>query len=236
MNEIVGLRLIEELKNDPKKFYDDRKSYQLLQAYYKGLSKDTLRELLRHHDKRIRQTALWITSELGRNAGDLLKEVVSCIDDDDVFICYHALKIVSSAASGEYMDDFIRVFTFLEHRVQNLRILVMLIISGLSSQRINEAYAYSASEKILNDSHEKGLLFLLNVNTLTACDITQMISSDDAVIRKYGAIVAEKLYKKYPEIINEALNSEDSDVREFSGTIVDAKNESAQYFNNREKS
>jgi len=233
MDETIGLKLIEELKDDPEKFRKERKSYQLLQEYFKGLSKETLRELLCFQDKNIKQTALWITSELGRTASDLLKEVVPHMNDDDDLICYYALGIVSRYANDEYIDDFLRVFTFLEHSNQEIRTTAMLVISNLSGPRIHEAYVCLTNKKNLNDSHEKGLLALINVNALTASEVTHMINSDDDIIRKYGVIAAKKLYEKYPEIINEATNAEDLDIRDFSRTIVQAEAEYAQYLRNR---
>ena len=43
-----------------------------------------------------------------------------------------------------------------------------------------------------------------------------MIESNDAITRKYGAIAGKKLFKKQPEIIY-------ADVREFSQVIIEAK-------------
>ena len=107
----------------------------------------------------------------------------------------------------------------------------MHIISGLSSPRIHEAHAYLANKEILNDSHKKCLLSLIDVNALTPTEITQMIESDDVIIRKYGIIAATKLYKKYPQIINEAINAQDLDVREFSKIVVGAKSKSSRLMN-----
>ena len=105
----------------------------------------------------------------------------------------------------------------------------MFLISKLTDSRIKEAYAYSVNNKILSDSHEKGLLSLIHLNTLTASDITAMLQSDDGVIRKYGVIAASKVYEKYPEIIKESVNSEDLDVQDYSKTEVKARAEMAQF-------
>ncbi|MDR2889976.1 MAG: hypothetical protein LBV33_09110 [Lachnospiraceae bacterium] len=259
MNEKVALKFIKQLKNDPERFTNEGRAYQLLQEYFAGFSIETLRELLCSQNNLIRQTALWIVSELGEEAGVLLKEVVPHMDDDDRQIAYYALEIVADIADGEYLTDFIRVFTFLEHSDPQMRLSVMLIVSGLSVRRIHEAYRYAVKEKmsnaphkkmsndtrekmlndtyekmhsaphekILNASHEKGLLSLINMNELTASSVTMMINADDALIRKYGAIAAVKLYKKYPGIINEGVHSDDFDIKELSRTVVQAKAEEA---------
>lgn len=231
MDETNGLRLIELLKKDKEKFRKEHGGYQLLQEYFYGLSKETLRDLLSYEDKDIRALALWIISELGKTATDLLGEVVSQMNDDDPIICYYSSEIVAFYGTDKYMDDFMRVFDFFEHSNAKIRTLSMSIISRLSASRIQEAYAYSVNNKILGDSHEKGLLSLIHVNTLTPSDITAMITSDDSIIRKYGVIAARKVYKKYPEIIKESVNSEDLDVQDFSKTTVQAKAETAQLLN-----
>lgn len=99
----------------------------------------------------------------------------------------------------------------------------MLVISKLGVSRIQKAYAYSVNNKILSDSHEKGMLSLLNADTLSASDITAMINSDDSVIRKYGVIAASRVYERHPGLIEESVKSEDSDVQDFSKNEVRAK-------------
>lgn len=111
----------------------------------------------------------------------------------------------------------------------------MFSISKLGDLRIQEAYTYLVNNKILSTSHEKGLLFLIHVNALTNVDITDMINSDDNIIRKYGVIAASKVYEKYPEMIKESVNSEDLDVQDFSKTEVRARAKTVQLLNRNRK-
>ena len=143
--------------------------------------------------------------------------------------------MIAFYGTDRYMDDFMKVFGFFEHSNAKTRSLSMFIISRLSASRMQEAYTYSVNNKILGDSHEKGLLSLIHVNTLTPSDITAMIHSDDSIIRKYGVIAARKVYEKYPEIIEESVNSEDLDVQHFSKTEVQAKAKTAQLLNRSRK-
>ncbi|MDE6750945.1 MAG: hypothetical protein K2K21_18055, partial [Lachnospiraceae bacterium] len=229
MDETNGLRLIEILKKDKEKFRKEVGGYQLLQEYFNGLSKETLHDLLSYEDKDIRELALWIISELGATAAeDFLEEAASQMNDDDPAIYRYSTEIVAFWGTDKYMDDFMRVFGFFEHSNAKIRTLSMYRISQLSDSRIKEAYAYSVNNKILSDSHEKGLLSLIHINTLTDSDITAMLHSDDSVIRKYGIIAASKVYEKYPEIINESVNSEDLDVQDYSKGKVRARNSIAQ--------
>lgn len=235
MDETNGLRLIEKLKQDPENFRKERRGYQLLEAYFNGLSTDTLHDLLRYEDKYIRELTLWIISELGETtAKDFLEEAAIQMNDDNPAIYYRSSEIVACYGTDKYMDDFMRVFAFFEHSNAKIRDLSMFIISGLS-ERLKEAYAYSVSGKILGDSHEKGLLSLIHINTLTASDITAMLNSDDSIIRKYGVIAAGKVYEKYPDIIQESVNSEDLDVQEYSKTRVAVEAKMAQLRDRRRK-
>lgn len=235
MDETNGLRLIELLKKDKEKFRKEHGGYQLLQEYFYGLSKETLRDLLSDEDKDIRALALWIISELGKTATDLLGEVVSQMNDDDPIICYYSSEMIAFYGSNKYMDDFMKVFGFFEHSNAKTRTLSMFIISRLSAPRMQEAYAYSVNNKVLGDSHERGLLSLIHINTLTASDITAMLNSDDSIIRKYGVIASRKVYEKYPEIIEESVNSEDLDVQDYSKSEVQAKAKTAQLLNRSRK-
>lgn len=229
MDETNGLRLIEILKKDKEKFRKEVGGYQLLEAYFHGLSRETLHDLLSYEDKEIRALALWIVAELGSaEANDFLEEAASQMNDDDPAIYRESSEIVAFWGTDKYMDDFMRIFVFLEHSNAKIRKISMVRISQLNDPRIKEAYAYSVNNKILGDSHEKGLLSLININTLTASDITAMLNSDDSVIRKYGIIAASKVYEKYPEIIKESVNSEDLDVQEYSKGEMRARDAIAQ--------
>ena len=229
MDETKGLRLIEILKKDKEKFKKEHGGYQLLEEYFHGLSKETLRELFCYEDKDIRALALWIISELGKETPkDFLGEVAAQMNDDDPAIYRYSSEIVAWYGTGKYMDDFMKIFVFVEHSNAKIKIVSMYRISKLNDSRIKEAYAYSVSNKILSDSHEKGLLSLMHIDTLTASDITAMLHSDDSVIRKYGVIAASKVYDKYPEIINESVTSEDLDVQDYAKREVRARDRIAQ--------
>lgn len=224
-------RLIEKLKKDTENFGGEDQ-YQLLQEYFYGLSTETLHDLLCYEDKLIRKITLWIISELGKEtAEDFLEEAASQMSDADPFIFRYSSEIIACYGTGKYMDDFMRIFVFFEHSNDKIRRISIRRISLLSDSRLKEAYAYSVSNKILSDSHEKGLLSLIHINVLTASDITAMLNSDDSIIRKYGVIAAAKVYEKYPDIIKEAVDSEDLDVREYSKTEVEAKAKMAELHN-----
>ena len=236
MDENNGLKLIEKLKKDTEKFRKEGGEYQLLEAYYNGLSVETLRDLLCYEDKYIRELTLWIISELGETTAEgFLEEAASQMKSGDPAIYFHSSEIVACYGTDKYMDDFMRIFEFFEHSNDKIRTLSMYRISQLIVSRLKEAYTYSVNNKILSDSHEKGLLSLIHINTLTSSDVKAMLNSGDSIIRKYGVIAAAKVYEKYPEIIKESVNSEDLDVREYSKTEVETIAEIARWRNRNRK-
>ena len=216
MDNTLGLHLIEELKRNPEQFRKDGNSYQLLQEYLGGFPKDTLYDLLQYKDKYIRQVVLWIITELGEECKELLKDVSCQIDDEDPIIFYYSAEIIANYATDEFMDDFMKVFAFLEHTNQRIRSLAMFIISKLSESRIRKAYFYSLNSNVLSSVQKKGIITLMNYNTIPVSGIYEMINSSDSVIRKYGVIIASKVYELHPEIIKSSVASDDLDVKEFS--------------------
>lgn len=216
MDDARGLELIEELKENTEKFRKEGRAYQLLQEYFDGLSKETLRDLLCCENKRIKQLALWIVTELGKTAKDLLEDVVAQMNDSDPYVCYYSSKIVACYGTDKYMDDFMRIFSFFEHPNAEIRVLSMFVVSDLSDFQTKKAYDYLINNRVLDDSHKRGLLALINANILTTSEVIAMINDSDSIIRKYGIIAAAKVYKKHPEIIKESVNSKDFDVQDFS--------------------
>lgn len=225
--ELNGLWLIEKLKKDPE-FRKAGRGYQLLEAYFDGLSTETLHDLLCCEDKYIIELALWIITELARAVPrDFLEEAASLMNGEDPAIYFYSSEIIARYGRHKYMDDFMRIFMFFEHPNAHIRRLSMCRISQLSDSRLKEAYAYSVSNKILGDSHEKGLVSLMHINTLTVSDIRTMLNSDDSITRKYGVMIAAKVYEKYPELIRESVKSEDADVQDYSKTELAARAEIA---------
>ena len=226
MNTKKGLKLIESLKNDPKKFCEQGKEYPLLVEYFRGLPIETLRPLFYFEDKQIKHTAIWIASELGSKQGwPLLKEALMLFNDNnsDTYSIYLAADVIVNCAHGEYLCEFVKTILLLEHADPVLRQLTILRISGLSKDRIQDAYGYMVNRKGYDD-HEKGLLALLHIDEITPLEVTQMINSDKVLDRKYGIAIARKLYRKYPQIIHDAVNHQDSDVSEFAKVDISARN------------
>src|SRR5439155_23908582 len=100
----TGQQLIQELLEDPTRFYESGKTYELLQAYFGGFPLVTLRPLLAHSERMVKRAAVWVTSEIGDDGRSLIHDVIPLIRDDDRFIQYYALETVTVWSVGEDVD------------------------------------------------------------------------------------------------------------------------------------
>lgn len=181
-------KLIEDLKEDPFRFYKNKQSNSLLLEFYRGFPKDSLRPLLRSENQIIKREAIWIVSELGVDGEVLLDEIIPLLNDDDSYIVAYASEIVALCARN--IDEFIMVFKCLEHPDDSVKHSVINLIINMSDKQLEWAYDYFKSKKDIN--HSKGILALLNYKFVTNEQIDLMIESKEDVISQYGIIISKK--------------------------------------------
>src|SRR5258705_7826724 len=162
----LGKRLIAELLDDSKGFFESAKAYELLQEFFGGLALGSLRPLLTSNDQYIRRTALWITSELGPRGCDLIGEVLQLQDDPDRYIQYHVLEIIAVCAHGEQSGAFAHVARSLESQDDVLRILAMRLISNAEPAQLKSAADSFDFSRRPEQLHAKGLLDLATSESL----------------------------------------------------------------------
>ena len=63
--------------------------------------------------------------------------------------------------------------------------------------------------------HIEGLTKLINVDNLTEKEVINMIDSNKSLVQRYGAIIVEKAFKSDVELIDYALSSSNSIVKEY---------------------
>ncbi len=57
-----------------------------------------------------------------------------------------------------------------------------------------------------------------------------MIDADDPISRKYGVIIARKLYDKFPNLMKHASSSSDSDIHRFAEDEIQRENLYSSYY------
>lgn len=204
-------QLIGDLLAVPSRF---TKGYELLQAYLKGAPVETLRPLLRGADETVRREAVWVVSELGRQAFLLLDDVVPLIDSGDRYLAFHAMESVTLCATGAGAPAFAHVVARLEDADEVLRTLSMFLMSNVDVSQL------AATVDIgLHNEHEEGLRLLLDPSASEE-SVLSFINSDEPLRRRYGAIAAARLYEKCPRLMDEVSKMEDAEVGSFIDSVL----------------
>lgn len=212
-NDSAAKQLIDQLLTDPKEFNETGNAYQLLQCFFKGFPVETLRPLLGHSDAFVRRSATFVTSEIGKNAKDLVRDIALLVRDPDPHTQWYALESVMVCAYGEDVDQFVFVVRELENKDDSIAVLTMGLMSNASSSQLEAALEECHLLGASADIHEQGISCLLNAS---AENIRNMLDDPEPLKRKYGAIGAKRLFSSFPTLLELASTNSDVSVRGFS--------------------
>ncbi len=215
MKKTKGDKLVEKLLNNPTNFVEKERGYDLLQEYYDGYSLETLRMLLINQNRTIQCEAVWIASELDEIAKSLITEIIPFIDDEELETRYEALECLAVFTVDEYTNEFVRVVKSLETNCEIIRNLAMRLISLANEEKLEKIANQIVVNNPNNKTHKEGLLFLAN-NSPTSDMVLDMISGDNQLKRKYGAIAAKKMFNSFPDLLSQCLTSKDMDIKNFA--------------------
>ena len=88
------------------------------------------------------------------------------------------------------------------------------MVSNASEKQIRKAiHVFSRKEDLNNEIHFQCLQRLLEIESNDPDKVIEMLHSEFPLIRKYGAILAKKLFKVYPDLLKEALVNDDADIQ-----------------------
>lgn len=214
--EFLGNPLIAELLADPARFKKEGRAYQLLEEYFSGLPVETLRPLLRHENGLVRHAALWVTSELGKQACALLDDATPHIASDDRFQSYHALEIAAVCAVGAQVDRFVKVADGLESSDGVIRCLTMRLMSRADQSQLQAGAAAVRDDPARVHAHKHGLKLLASGDRVDPAEVKSMLASDNGLARCYGAIAAKRLHEKHPALLKFAAELSDASVSKFA--------------------
>jgi hypothetical protein len=218
---LLAKKLITELLNDPDCFFQEGKSYDLLQYYFQGMPLQTLIPLLSSEDETVQRQALWITSELGMDGCQfLLPFVMPLLNSNERAVEYYSMEcLMLGTVNGNY-EKFVQLLFKLHSNDSFISMTAMRLISNANSLQLNVAIKsdFLASEH--EACHREGLLFLRDIDLLDNDVIYRMIAHDSPMCRRYGAMGAKRLYKEKPYIAEYGLLSIDSDIQLFCNEII----------------
>lgn len=212
MPEEAGYELIRRLLANPVGFNDEGCAYELLQAYFTGLPLETLGDLLRHPDPLVLRAAVFVASELGADARPLLRDVLPLLDSGDRYLRYHAMEIAALCCEGIDAGHFAKVVLQMESDDGVLRALAMRLVLNAHPSQLQAAWrALSGREP-----HEMGLGTIATGEAAEPGAVVDLIRSADPLARRYGAIAAKRLCRKFPELAEAVGLSEDQEILRFS--------------------
>ena len=187
--------MIEDLKAQPERFFEEGRAYDLLQKYFEGADILSLAELLADENSSVRKSAVWITSELGKDAVPLVECVLPLLGDAERYIRYHALEVVLVCSQAGIKGLFHHVISALEDEDLGVRELVMVLISNSSIFQFEEAIQHFSGG--INRAHTEGLK-LLSSNLIDLKPVDPMfneIYGKDSIRAMYRAIFLNRYIK-----------------------------------------
>lgn len=220
MAKLAAKSLVAELLANPARFNEQGRAYQLLQGYFHGYPLETLRPLLAHEDELVQRAAIWIVSELGEQGCTLLHDVVPLMNSGNRYIRYHALEVAIVCAIGEDVDEFTHVARALQSDDDVIRGLAMRLVANADPSQLEAGLRLTGTA--LGEAHRKGLQQLSRGDSLKPEEVSEMIVADDSLTRRYGAIAAKRLSRRYPELIVSAESSVDPDVRRLANDRIES--------------
>lgn len=128
--------------SEPERFYSEGKPYELLQYYFSDLSLETLRPALRSSNPHLNRSALFIASELGIRATDLIDDVLPLAEAEDPRAQWDAMEILSVCGTGPHADRFLPVVRMLDGRDSRLRRLAERLMSRADPTQVAVAREY----------------------------------------------------------------------------------------------
>ncbi len=209
-----GLELLQRLKEAPSAFLESNNAMELLDEYFDGLSLETLRPFLQDPDLSVRRTAVFLASELGVRARPLIGSLVPLAVDRDAHIRCYALDVLVTCAVGSDASRYLYVALSLEDPVAYIRTNSMSLMSRGSIEQFWGVLHSLIPGNPTHEIHKRRIMLLLEEH-LSIEEVGHMISHQEPLFRKYGAIVAWRMRGTFAALAKKVLSSGDSDLRAF---------------------
>jgi len=222
VKESKGQQLIADLESNPEDFFNNGKSYDLLQEYFAGLNLETLIPLLQSEDLAIQKPVICIVSELATNGCMLLPYVIPLTKSKDNYIKYYALECILLCATGKYIKEFIHLIKSIDNDEGNIKVLAMNLLANAGDAQLQAGIELVTATKLKSyELHKFGLTNLLNHLSLDQNKILDMLNSNEPLTQQYGAMLAKRKQKDFPKLIAYALTSKNTVVKEFAEFVID---------------
>ena len=216
MKKESGYKLIDELFSDPVAFSEKGKADNLLGLYLKGFDLRTLADILKSENQYIQSVGTYVASEMGSLAYPIVDELIPLLKSEDPYIKDESLETIFVCAFGEKANRFVLVIEMMEDNDSVFRQTAMKLVSKYyEDTQIKEAIEYFKLPASLNNSHIKGLNYLLNHDFVDTLTIIDLINSEESLLKKYGCIIAKKNNLRFSDISKLIVLNDDIDSIEF---------------------
>ncbi|MCB9574281.1 MAG: hypothetical protein H6709_19545 [Kofleriaceae bacterium] len=176
--------------------FDERgRANELLQAYFEGLSTETLRPLLRSQDLWGLRSASFIAAELGPRSQPLLEDVIPLLASDDRHVQNYAMEVLTSCCTGAHAECFAHVVRKLASADEGIRKQALDQVARASRAQLEGAL--NVLERLPGPpAHTHGLRVLLATDG-RAVNVARAMSGDvDPLVRAYADVVLKRSQRR----------------------------------------
>jgi HEAT repeat protein len=216
-----GDQLIRKILADPiVADADGRWPDQLLMEIRKGFPCKNLRLLLASPSGDAVKIGAWIASELGPSGAELVQAVARRLQHPLKAVRLYVLDCIYLWATPENGREIAGALRLLEDDDKGVRWKAMDSLLYASPEQLAAALEY-LERTDPSSPQVAGLWWLVD---LTEPDVAEQIAaqlnSDEVVVRKYAAVAAAQASETAPQLLEQALASDDADIVEFATSIL----------------
>lgn len=186
----------------------------MLQRFYKERPVLELVPLLQSTNPTLLSVGAWICSELGDRNVPLIKYLLPLLKSERPLVRHEVADALACSLSWRDKAGWFQLALLLDDPHSGVRSAPMTYFANIDRHRIWSARSW-ALEHAPASSHEQGLGRLL-----VADDPTDLIQSENPTLRRYGAILAARLYMASPSLVGHFLkglvNHSDEELRKYA--------------------
>jgi hypothetical protein len=208
--------LINLILSDPRNPMAAEWANDLLAEFQDGYPIESLRLLLNSSDSKVVDTATWIASELGDCGKSLLPDIAKLLKHKSKAARYFAIDCLLMWAGDKDEREIASVIAMLEDVEPAVRRKAMAFLSRASADQLRAAARYINSAEP-ESVHVRGLEALLNYENCNGMNVRTLLNNTDAICRKYGIVLAVRMFMHDNTCPNPATyTSDDDDISRFA--------------------
>ena len=186
----------------------------LLGEFYQGYPLERLRALLHAQNDEAVRTGAFIASELGRRFAPLLDETPRLLEHPIDYVRSDALDVVlMNATASSHGDLLAQAVLLVQDPHSGVRFKALRFLAGADIEQLRAARDHSEHPVIV-----PLLAWLINAATqpVDTEEILARLGDDDALIRRFAAVLAARTSNLDVNPLEQAVTSADSEVASFA--------------------